>query len=747
MKKHIPLIIKRIIQILLVALLIVSVDLLVVFLSNDDSIWLGYSIHAVASIILGPIVGGLSALISSITTGFLIYQTFDYSFEGILEALASFLIGVIYRRLIKDQDKFGIREIVIFNFVQILTVVALIYCGTAPVGVLFFGSTVDEWSGEKNADSMAALASDTFSACVSIALLGTVLLAICTALRKQRKEQGSFPAALRSILKPDFISKEYRSRALEYSVGFVFAIALSMVDGVVSGHVLGTDALAAISIMFPLVSLSSFLSELITSGCSHLCANANGEGDLERAGKLFSLGLLATIVLGLLQTILFFLLQDLYFGYFTTSGAIEALARQYYSLYIFVPPFMAMAIFLDEVASSDGDDLLSYAGYLTSFGVNVGLSIVMSHTMGIGGLAFATMISYICYVIVVSTHFLKKSNTYRFRLHFSYRDLLEFARHSLKRNTSGLCMSATSTAFTKGILLFWGSDYLIANTVLCAMLEIYKMISGPSEAAEYLFATYEGEKNSEGIKKLFNEVLIACLFVGMVASLLLLVLPGTVLALYGIEDSPLNAELIQCIRFCSLGMIAAAVGGFLSDFYGNTGKPLWSCLLIVFRTSLFPIMLCVTFCLNGIVAMGKGMLLSQIAAVVIFYVFVLIVKGVESIPYMMDDPDYEKVKINTFTFEPEEYGRLTGWLHDRLAVLGADEKRIGEVQSIVLSICKKTEEENGKNKVYGECVLRSAGEPEVIIKDNGKLFRPDIEDSRYSYNVLMSCNRSMIRIS
>ncbi|MBO6137978.1 MAG: hypothetical protein J6O71_05125 [Lachnospiraceae bacterium] len=102
------------------------------------------------------------------------------------------------------------------------------------------------------------------------------------------------------------------------------------------------------------------------------------------------------------------------------------------------------------------------------------------------GLSLATMTSYIAYLLVVSVHFLKKSNTYKLRFHFSLRDLSKFVQHSLKSNTTGLCMSAVSTAFTKAILLFWGSGYLIANTVLCAMLEIYEMINGPSEAAEPL---------------------------------------------------------------------------------------------------------------------------------------------------------------------------------------------------------------------------------------------------------------------
>lgn len=157
-----------------------------------------------------------------------------------------------------------------------------------------------------------------------------------------------------------------------------------------------------------------------------------------------------------------------------------------------------------------------------------------------------------------------------------------------------------------------------------------------------MFATYSGEKNADGIKTLFKEAMMVCLFGGVAVSLILLFIPSTVLMLYGIENSPLRGELITCIRFCSVGVIAASLGGFLSDYYGNTGKPLWSCTLVIFRIALFPILFCVTFCLNGgIIAMGKGMLLAQIAAVAIFYGFVLIVKGGDSIPYILDDPDYD----------------------------------------------------------------------------------------------------------
>lgn len=756
MESKIRVVPRRLLQILIIATASFLMDYIIVILSHDDSIWLGGAIEVVGSVMWGPLVGGAGTFISSIMTDYLTYGTQEYSFVSIFEAAATALIGVIYRRLVEDEDRFAVREIVVFNFVQILVNVAVLYLSTPPAAVLFFGFILEDWSAEDYALEMMSLRENTFSTCISVALIGTALLAACVLIRRHLKEQGGLSAAIRVIFKQNYIKRAYRTRAVEYSVGFFFAVGLTMVDGVVSGHILGTDALAATSLVFPLITFSTFVSTIITSGCSNLSAAAKGNGDYERSDRLFTLGLVLTVIMGLLQSVVFFLSEDLYFGYFSSTDEIEAFAREYYKWFVLVPPLNALTTFLDEIIASDGDDVLSNAGYLTSFAVNVGASIILSKYMGMAGLALGTALSFVCYLLVVAAHFVRKSNTYRIRLWFSIQDTYLFVRYSLKSNTTSLCKFVTSVALTKAIIMFLGSEYLIANTVLCAMLEIYEMLNGPSEAEEYMLATYNGEKNSQGLKILFNEALTACVSCGVVVSIALLLVPNAVLILYGIEDSPLNVELIKCIRYCGVGSIAASIGAFLIDFYGSTGKPLWSSCMAFFRSALFPILFCVTLCVDGgIVSMGIGMLLSQIVAVAIFYGFVLIVMGADSIPYMLNDPDYEKVMMKSFEYRPEEYEQLRRWIAENLAAQGIKGRETVEVSGLVLTLLKMTEEKNSKketkgkkekNKVLGECVLRFIDAPEIIIKDDGELFEPDISDKRYSYNVRLLCNCSTIRL-
>ena len=698
--------VNRIMQVLLVALSAFLLDYLIVQLADDESIWLGVSVEIVGSVLFSPVVGAAATLINCLAVDYLMYGITNYSFINILEMASVALIGIVYRRLCKDDNRFGIREIVIFNYIQILINVCVLFLSTTPLSITFFGFLTNDWARSRLVKEMASLRSYAFSACVSTAMIGTVLIAAGTYFRKKYRELGS-----------------------------------------VSGHILGLDALAATSVMFPLVSFSSFLSCIINAGCATMCALSKGERKYERTNQLFTLGLMTTLFIGLLQTLLFWLIKDQYFSFFPATQSIISFAEEYYNFFIFVPPFMALTSFLDNTVASEGDEMLCVAGYLGAFVINVAVSILLSGSIGMGGLALGTILGYIFYLLVVSTHFLKKSNTFRIRFWFSLRDIFNFVKFSLINNAAGLCMAVASATFTKAILQFLGSEYLVANTVLCAMMEVYEMINGPSQGAGYLLATYTGEKNKQGIKILFSEAIGVSLLCGLVVALFFVLAPGMLLNIYGVEDSPLEAELIRCIRFSAVGAVAASVGGFLSDYYGNTGKPLWSCLMVVFRTALFPILLCVTFCLDGVTAMGICLMLSQVCAILIFFGFVLVIKGPEAIPYMMDDPDFEKVYMNSFDYTKEEYGRICRWIRDSFSDHGVDPGRIKETERLVMALFKRTEEENGKRAVLGECVLKFIDEPEVIIKDNGVLFVPVMEGEPVRHDVILSCNSNTIHMA
>ena len=195
---------KRVLQVLVISLVAFSMDRLIVLLSHDDSIWMGEAIEAVGSVIFGPLVGFFAAFLNCTVSDYLTYHSFDYIFVDTLEAVAVALIGVIFRKLNRDEDRFGIRQIVIFNFVQILVNIAVLYLSSIPVAMFGFGFIVNDWTKTDVMTDMAVLGDNTFSACVSVSLIGTILLAQCIYVRRKLREKGAFPPLCAPFSSPRF---------------------------------------------------------------------------------------------------------------------------------------------------------------------------------------------------------------------------------------------------------------------------------------------------------------------------------------------------------------------------------------------------------------------------------------------------------------------------------------------------------------------------------------------------------------
>ena len=749
MKKHLPKLIRKSIEVLIIASVAFAFDFLIYFISKDDSIWIGESIEIVGAILCGPIVGFISTLINCLLTDFLTYGSFDYVLLDLVEAVTVMLIAIIYRRFNKENNKFGIREIIVFNFVQILVNVVVLFLSTIPLYLLIYNLFLSDWTKADIISEVHYLANTTFSSCVSVALIGTALLGISLIIQRKIQEKGSFKEAIKSFFALTFVKKIYRNYSIQYTINVFIIVAFSMIDGIISSHLLGEDALAAVALMIPLVTTVTFFSTIIVTGCSNRCVTASGEGDYIRSKKLFTCGLIASLIIGPLQSLILFLIKDFYLGFYNASDSIMLYAEQYYDLYIFIPIVFTIKEFLDEMVASDGGLRLCLPGNIISFVGNIVAALLLTKSMGIGGIVLARIIGFAIFIAILSIHFFKKNNTLKIKMWFSFKDLFSFIKYSLTDNITPLCMALTSIMLTKAILLFLGPEYLIVNVVVSAMLEIYESLNGPSEASSFLIESYTGEKNLKGIKTVFKEALFATLILGMTISLLLIIWPDAITLLYDIGGTPIHDELIKCIRYASLGLIAGCLGGFLTDYYANIGKPFLSSLLSIFRVALFPILFCVTFCLlGGVVEVGRGLLLSQITAIIVFLGFVLTLYGFRNIPYLIEeDEEFNKVDMISFAYNEQGYEEVIDWLNTQLNNHQYDEVKLKEIDDITLSLFKTIEDSNKKKKVLGECVLSFANEPIIIFKDDGKIFEPKLNIDNLSHNIVLSHNYNTLSLA
>lgn len=91
--------------------------------------------------------------------------------------------------------------------------------------------------------------------------------------------------------------------ALPTMIMMIFMSLYTIVDGIFISRLIGSNALSALNIVYPILSLIIACGVMISTGGSALCANNLGEGKDREAREIFSMLLVAAILLSVLLLI------------------------------------------------------------------------------------------------------------------------------------------------------------------------------------------------------------------------------------------------------------------------------------------------------------------------------------------------------------------------------------------------------------------------------------------------------------
>ena len=98
--------------------------------------------------------------------------------------------------------------------------------------------------------------------------------------------------------KKTVIFTRFRSVFLASMVSMTVSYILMLTDNVVAGQLLGPQAVAAMSLVFPMMTMLFFVSYLIADGLAMMAAYAQGKGDRAEVYRLFSMGVILSLGLG-----------------------------------------------------------------------------------------------------------------------------------------------------------------------------------------------------------------------------------------------------------------------------------------------------------------------------------------------------------------------------------------------------------------------------------------------------------------
>ena len=176
----------------------------------------------------------------------------------------------------------------------------------------------------------------------------------------------------------------------------VFISFYTMADGLFVSNLIGTDALSAINLSAPIISLVTAISTMLASGGSAVIMKKAGEQKIQEANEDFTFLIGVNIAAGLIMSCLGLLVMDSLFGSMDLSPEVFAYCHTYLSRYLlFTVPILLMnnfTLYMIAAGKSTLSMMCSLAGGL----LNIALDYVFIAVcdMGIAGAAVATGMGY-----------------------------------------------------------------------------------------------------------------------------------------------------------------------------------------------------------------------------------------------------------------------------------------------------------------------------------------------------------------
>ena len=333
-------------------------------------------------------------------------------------------------------------------------------------------------------------------------------------------------------------------------------------DAVIVSHMIGTDAISAINVVMPLTMLFSCASILIGLGAGVLIARAIGDHDKERICRIFTTSLIMLIVAGAAVSALTYYNCDTIIDTICDNPRIAPLALEYAKVTTAGAFFLILSNGINYFVSTDGSPSLVAKGVVTASIANILLDIFFVHLWGISGSALATVAHYVITLLIVSTHFFKKSSSYRLV------NPLEGIGGYIARNIyeglplmlGNLILGSAVFIINSMILGAAGADGMYIWTVCLQVLMItFVVLNGVGNAMLSIGGVLVGEKDYRGVRIL--TMLSAKLVCGVLALFVLFVLlfPEALAYMFGADTDGMNVEVNAPLRIFSLLLIPFAV--------------------------------------------------------------------------------------------------------------------------------------------------------------------------------------------
>ena len=535
------------------------------------------------------------------------------------------------------------------------------------------------------------------------------------------------------------MSKKFFTMLLGGTLTMMVVSILLMSDSVIAGMVIGSDAVAGITLVTPIYSLAAFFGAVFSLGVPIVYSTEMGKFNKQGADQAFGFGLLASMVIGILLLGMTSIFGDSYLQSMTPLPEILAQARAYLFWMRFTMLLLPIQMLIAAVVYSDGDETLSTVANMVQGIGNIGASILLSRTMGIKGIGLASFLFNVVALLILLAHFMKKSNSLRWNLYYSAALMKSVVRYSIIDSSSYLFLAALTAVLNAFVGARFGAEYLIMVSVVTLCRELQLVFDGIGEAITPILSVYLGEESKSGIRSIYKLANKTAIVEGVAVTVLMIICAPLIPSVLDISDPELIPRVVTGIRILALGSAFVSLLYLLTSYYLVIEKIALGLIVSALRDVLLSATLAVLLgMLLGINGVFIGLAAAPALAYMVLFIYLTRRYGREDCPLLLSElPDHVQSYLFDLYTEPEEIIGLQKKVEALLVENGIDYRTVGKVKLLIEELYMLIREKNGDKGILSECsvMLRPEG-VQLITKDDGVLF--DISEDDVTVTSLVS---------
>ena len=396
------------------------------------------------------------------------------------------------------------------------------------------------------------------------------------------------------------ISKLIRMIAIPASIGFFFNTMYNIVDSYFAGK-LGSEALTAVSISFPIFFIILALGYGLSSGNTVIMSHALGQQDKKKAYHIARQAMGFSVFVSFFVTVVGLFLSPFLFKVLGATGSYLNQALIYTNPMFYFAFFFIAVFILNSILSAHGDTKSFRNFIITGFFLNIGFNPLLMYgltigditiipKLGLAGISYATVLTQIIGTVYLG-YKVKKIGVFENMALSEYKPeklaYLDVAKQGLPTSLSMMSVALGIFIITYYISQF--GSHIVAAYGLSTRIEQIALLPliGLGVAAVTLIGQNSGAGKIDRVKETISITLTYTLYISVLCTAGIFFGARFLLQFFTKDTMILDAG-VEYLHIASFLIFGYGVLALVDSVFRGIKKPLFSLYLGITRQIILP---------------------------------------------------------------------------------------------------------------------------------------------------------------